>query len=86
MLSLLAKKTKDMDDIPMAFVGVCFMIAVVRKEVFPCPLFDLESETRDTYGDMLAIHLAKNAKETMGMKAKGMRHCLIYRCKNRLMM
>ena len=63
MLSLLVKRTKDMDNIFMAFVGVCSMIAMVREEVIPCPSFNLESETNDGCDDTLAIHITKNMKK-----------------------
>ena len=71
MLSLLAKRTKDIDDISMAFVGVCSMISMVRKEVVPCLSLDLESETHDGYDDMLAIHIAENMKKNDGNESKG---------------
>lgn len=73
IISLLSNRTKNMNDVAVAIVGVCQAMAMVTQDKLPCGSFDLESETQDSYEDSEAIAIATKLGQHMTARAESIR-------------
>ena len=65
VISILANRVKDMDEISFAMADFCLVMEIVEQKNIYCPGFDLFSTTQDTYNEDEAMMLALEMKKWM---------------------